>query len=204
MRRRPFVLCVVLAAAAAARAETGDAWQRAEEHLTRGERLAGAHDYEGAIAAYGQALELRPEYAEAFNDRGHAYYWKGQAAPAIADFTRAIELRPAYPNAWNNRGAAYMASGDSALAIPDFSQALRLRPDFRNAYVNRANALLRLGHVRESLADFHRAGMHPERAAMAAAGAIFLLITGCGLTLRRRTRQRAFTAPPAASGGPTG
>ena len=154
------------------------------------------------IAAYGQALELRPEYAEAFNDRGHAYYWKGQVPPAIADFYASDRASVAFPNAWNNRGAAYTASGDSALAIPDFSQALRPRPDFRNAYRQSRERLAAPGtRSRITVDSLHLAGMHPKRAAMAAAGEIFPLITGCGLTLRRRTRQRAFTDPPAAAGG---
>lgn len=161
----------------------------AQEYLQRGEERAGAHNYDGAIADYTAALKLRSDYAEAYNDRGHAYYWKGDAAKAIADFTRAIELRPAYPNAFNNHGAAYMASGDSKRAIADFDRALELKPNFRHAYVNRANA--RLGSDwRQALDDFHEAGMNPERAlALIVAGMPLLAGTGVFtlLGIRRRT-----------------
>lgn len=163
----------------------------AQQYLKHGEERAGAHDYDGAIAAYERAMQLKPDYAEAYNDRGHAYYWKGDGARAIADFTRAIELRPVYPNAYNNRGAAYMASGNAAKAILDFDRALALKPDFRNAYVNRANAHLRLRHVRQALGDFHRAGMHPERALVVAGGAILLMILAGAAVLARRKHRVA-------------
>src|SRR5262245_47640354 len=82
----------------------------AEVHLKRGEALAGEHRYDEAIAEYNMAIRLRPDYAEAYNDRGHSYHWKGgNGDRAIADFTRAIELRPNYPTAYNNRGVCYMA-----------------------------------------------------------------------------------------------
>jgi tetratricopeptide (TPR) repeat protein len=161
----------------------------AEDCLKRGEGRAGRHDFDGAISDYNQALRLKSDYAEGYNDRGHSYYWKGEYDKAIADFSRAIELRPAYPNAFNNRGAAYMASGISrARAIADFDQALRLKPDFRNAYVNRANAL-GLRQWRRALDDFHRAGMHPERAILAAGGASLLAI-GAGWFAVRASRRR--------------
>jgi tetratricopeptide (TPR) repeat protein len=169
--------------------------QTAQEYLQRGEERAGAHQWKDAFAEYNRALQLNPDYAEAYNDRGHAYYWTGDYPKAIADFTRAIELRPNYPTAFNNRGAAYMASGKhrgDPRTIADFDQAIKLKPDFRNAYVNRANATLG-SNWRGALDDFHRAGMYPERTA-AKAGAGLLVLAGIGtfglVRLRRRLAQR--------------
>jgi len=161
----------------------------AEAYLKRGEASAGAHKYDEAIADYDMAIRLRPDYAEAYNDRGHAYHWKGgNAHQAIADFTRAIELRPDYPTAYNNRGVVYLAGGDAARGIADFDRALELNPTFRNAHVNRGNARLRLLRVGPALDDFHRAGMYPERTAAMLGGAI--LLTVAAVVVARRTRIR--------------
>jgi len=161
----------------------------AEAYLQRGEAAAGAHRYDQAIADYDMAIRLRPDYAEAYNDRGHAYHWKGgNGDRARADFTRAIELRPNYPTAYNNRGVVAMAGGDAARSIPDFDRALELNPAFRNAYVNRGNARLRLGRVGPALDDFHRAGMYPERTVAILGGLV--LLTVAGIVVARRTRVR--------------
>ena len=141
-----------------------------------------------AIADYNTAIQLKPDYAEAYNNRGFAYYLKGDAERAIADYTRAIALRPNYPKAYNSRGVVYMAHGyGRAKAVADFDRAIALKPDFRYAYINRANARL-LRHPWLVLDDFHRAGMYPERRVAMLGGAILAAVAG--ITLVRRVRVR--------------
>jgi tetratricopeptide (TPR) repeat protein len=156
-----------------------------EFYLKRGEDFAGVREYDRAIADYNTAIQLKPDYAEAYNDRGFAYYLKGNGDLAIADYTRAIELRPNYPKAYNSRGVVYMAGGyGRTKAIADFDRAIALKPDFRYAYINRANARL-FRQPWLAFEDFHRAGMHPERPAALVGGAILVVVAGV-ITFRRR------------------
>jgi tetratricopeptide (TPR) repeat protein len=53
-------------------------------YLKRGEDFSGAREYDRAIADYTTAIGLKPDYAEAYNDRGFAYYLKGDAERAIS------------------------------------------------------------------------------------------------------------------------
>jgi tetratricopeptide (TPR) repeat protein len=162
-----------------------DSAHSAAYYLKRGEDFSGSHQYDRAIADYTTAIQLKPDYAEAYNDRGFAYFLKGDAERAIADYTRALELRPNYPKAYNSRGVAYMAHGyGAAKSVPDFDRAIALKPDFRYAYINRANARL-ASHPWLALQDFHRAGMHPERTIAILAGVVMVIIVGIAW-LRRR------------------
>ena len=157
----------------------------AEFYLKRGEDFSGVHEYDRAIADYTTAIQLKPDYAEAYNDRGFAYYLKGDAERAIADYTQAIALRPNYPKAYNSRGVVYMAHGyGRAKAVADFDRAIALKPDFRYAYINRANARL-ASHPWLALQDFHRAGMYPERTVAILIGAVLIMIVGI-VWIRRR------------------
>jgi lipoprotein NlpI len=165
----------------------------AELYLKRGEDFSGVHQYDRAIADFTTAIQLKPDYAEAYNDRGFAYYLKGDAERAIADYTRAIELRPNYPKAYNSRGVAYMAHGyGAAKSVADFDRAIALKPDFRYAYINRANARL-ASHPWLALQDFHRAGMYPERTVAILLAAVSIVIVGI-LWIRRRRLGRASGA----------
>ena len=56
---------------------------------------------------------MKPEYAEAFNNRGAAYADEKQRDRAIEDFSAAIGLRPGYAEAFNFRGAMYVYQGQS-------------------------------------------------------------------------------------------
>src|SRR5262249_13725970 len=102
----------------------------AQAYLARGDQYAEARDFGNAIASYSQAIQLQPDYAEAYNNRGLAYALesKGNMAQAIADYTQAIAFRPGYAVAYNNRGVAYMASGHPEQAISDFNSAVALKP----------------------------------------------------------------------------
>jgi tetratricopeptide (TPR) repeat protein len=165
----------------------------ADFYLKRGEDFSGVHQYDRAIADFTTAIQLRPDYAEAYNDRGFAYYLKGDGERAIADYTRAIELRPNYPKAYNSRGVAYMSHGyGAAKSVPDFDRAIALKPDFRYAYINRANARLP-SHPWLALQDFHRAGMYPERTVAVLVGAVLIMIAGI-VWIRRRGLRRASGA----------
>jgi len=132
----------------------------AEAYLQRGDQYSDSKDYDHAIADYSQAIRLRPDYAEAYNNRGLAYALSGkfEIANVIADYSQAIKLRPTYAYAYNNRGVAYMASGYPDEALDDFNHAIQLQPDFPQAYSNRGNAYNREGRVDLAIPDFIRAG----------------------------------------------
>ncbi len=74
--------------------------------LELGDLLDAAKEYEEAIAAYDQALKLKPDYHHAWNNRGIALGNLGRYEEAIAAYDQALKLKPDYHHAWNNRGIA--------------------------------------------------------------------------------------------------
>ena len=56
---------------------------------------------------YSKALELSPEYALVYSNRGDAYIELGEYQKAIDDCTEAIKLDPVFAFAYYNRGIAY-------------------------------------------------------------------------------------------------
>ena len=61
--------------------------------------------YDRAIEDYNEALRLKPDFAQAYSDRGAAWYFKGEYQKAIADYDQAIQLEPDNARAYTNRGA---------------------------------------------------------------------------------------------------
>ena len=125
----------------------------------------GRREYDEAIAQHTKAIELRPDFAEAYNNRGYAVYSKYDGSDPLADLNRAIELRPNFAHAYNTCGCIYMTRGQADLANADFGRAIALQPDYPRAYRNRANVLMKQGRVREAFADFERAGINPWKVA---------------------------------------
>ena len=52
---------------------------------------------------YNKALELNPNYADAYFNRGVAYGEKGDYDRAIADYTKVAELKPDFVEVYQSR-----------------------------------------------------------------------------------------------------
>ena len=102
-------------------------------------------EYEKAITHYTKAIEFKPDFASAYNNRGNAYGFKGDFDNAIQDFNTAIQLQPELSIAYSNRGVEYSKQNDYERSIEDYTQAIQLKPD-PWIYYNRGEAWL---HLRE-------------------------------------------------------
>ncbi len=153
------------------------ALEDAQAYVERGDSLSEEGQYVEAIDHFSAAIELEPDYAEAYFLRGRAHYdyasrviveATGQGTEnipllpeeavqhleqAVADYTRAIELDPRYAKAYNNRGNTYAALGEKERALDDYDVALELEPDLTLAYFNRGLLHYRIGDYEQAVAD---------------------------------------------------
>ena len=141
----------------------GFACQKRGDEATNSE--AKQKEYEKSIGHYTQAIQLNPNDAEAYNNRGVTYGKKGDFDRAIDDFDKAIQLNSDSAEAYNNRGIAYSGKGDFDRAIADFGKAIDLNPDSANAYNNRGIAYSDKDDFDRAIADFNKAmGLNPDDA----------------------------------------
>jgi serine/threonine protein kinase/predicted Zn-dependent protease len=110
-----------------------------------------------AVAAYSRAIELKPDYTEAFLRRGNAYRNNlGDHPKAVADFSRLIDLDPRSAGAWWQRGTTYILMGEWHAAVADFSKVIELDPKDQSSRFNRAEAHAHLGQWDRAAADYSK------------------------------------------------
>jgi tetratricopeptide (TPR) repeat protein len=115
-------------------------------------------DFDGAIADYSKAIELKPDDPLGYYNRGIAKKAKSDDNGAIADYDKAIELNPKHAEAYYNRGNAKRDKTNGLdSAVLDFSKAIQLKPYFPEAHNNRGVARALKGGVDEAMADFTKA-----------------------------------------------
>jgi tetratricopeptide (TPR) repeat protein len=125
-------------------------------HL-RGYSYLKLEQYENALSDFNQAIELNPEFANAYFQRGNIYKEQEKYEKAISDYSQVIEINPDYFTAYNNRGGIYAKLEQYQKAISDFNQAIELNPDYAKAYYNRGIAYEYRGDIDKALTSFERA-----------------------------------------------
>jgi hypothetical protein len=94
-----------------------------------------------AVKNFRLALQLKPDFVEAYNHLGILLNELGRSVEAIEIFRKAIQYDPGYSELYNNIGMALKNQEQFEEAIDNFKQAIRLEPDFAEAYYNLANSL---------------------------------------------------------------
>ncbi|WP_236505989.1 tetratricopeptide repeat protein, partial [Tychonema sp. BBK16] len=115
--------------------------QKAELFFEQALLYRSADQYAKAIASYDKALEIKPDYHEAWYNRGIALDDLGRLEEAIASYDKALEIKPDLHEAWNNRGNALVNLGRLEEAIASYDKALEFKPDDHEAWYNRGIAL---------------------------------------------------------------
>lgn len=64
-----------------------------------------------ALEDYKKAIELKPSYADAYNNRALLYQLMGEHDKAKQDYDEAINLEPSYADAYVNRAILHQATG---------------------------------------------------------------------------------------------
>ncbi len=112
---------------------------------------------EQALSALNKAIDLRPDYVAAYNNRGAAKNLIGKHQEAIADYDKVIQLKPDYTEAYSNRGVTKSLLGKYQDAIADYDKALQLKPDYAEAYDGRGSAKHLFGRSQDAIADYNEA-----------------------------------------------
>ncbi len=110
-----------------------------------------------AIAAYRQAIRIKPDYADAYSNLGAALLEQGKLDDAIAAFRQAIRIKPDYVQAFSNLGNALRNQGKPDEAIAAYRQAIGISPGYADAHQNLGVALRDLGKYDEAITAYREA-----------------------------------------------
>ncbi|HUB66470.1 MAG TPA: tetratricopeptide repeat protein [Candidatus Methylacidiphilales bacterium] len=120
-------------------------------------------DWDKALSAFDQALQIDPKSAAAYENRGIVFSHQQKMDAAIADFDKALELNPKIWDAYYRRGTIKGQKGDFDGAIADFDHALELNPNDALAYYNRGHAKYFKGDLDGALSDInHAINLNPD------------------------------------------
>ncbi len=128
--------------------------EESEENIVTNTNNTDAHR---KLRKYFKAIELNPNDANPYKNRGNAYSDLEKYTEAIADYSKAIELDPNFTEAYNNRGIAYDELKKYTQALADYNKAIELDSNHTYAYHNRGNTYRDLKKYPQAMADYNKA-----------------------------------------------
>ncbi|HJD76687.1 AAA family ATPase [Bacteroides reticulotermitis] len=123
----------------------------AREYLLMGnECITQAHDARAALANYDKALELYPEYVDAWIRKGITLFNDKQLFEAENCFNTAVHLRPTEFKAVYNRGKLRFQTENNEGALADLDKATSLKPEHAGAHELFGDVLMKTGKETEA------------------------------------------------------
>ena len=106
---------------------------------------------------YNKAIEINPNYADAYVNRGFIKESLGDCRGAMQDYNKAIEIDPNNSEATYSRGVRKFNLGDYRGAIQDYNKAIEINPNDVWAYNNRGVAKSHIEDYQGAIQDYNKA-----------------------------------------------
>ena len=118
-------------------------------YQTLGALARSQQQYDAAIAAFSQRIDLVPNDANAHHELGEMYFRQSRHTEALAEFTAAVMLNPTRADSHAAIGQVYLRLGNYADAVTAARRAVALDGSHREARYVLATSLVRMGNVDE-------------------------------------------------------
>ena len=113
--------------------------------------------YLEAIESYRKAIDVKPDFAEAYLNLGIVLKEVGELDEAILCYRKAIEFNGDVAAAYFHLGIFRMEEGKVDLAIVSYHKAIEVKPDFADAHLNLGIVLKQAGEPKEAIKFCHSA-----------------------------------------------
>jgi tetratricopeptide (TPR) repeat protein len=130
--------------------------QRAEREFQVGMSNMAPGRYPAAVTHFNRAIEIKPQYPEAFLERANAHKILSDIDAALADYQTAAELNTSMIAAHNGIAMIYLERRDTRHALEELNKSLALQPG-TDAYYQRGEILEAQGEHQKAIDDYTQA-----------------------------------------------
>ncbi|POA33802.1 MULTISPECIES: tetratricopeptide repeat protein [unclassified Pseudomonas] len=109
-----------------------------------------------ALGLYGDVIQVDPDNALAYADRGTVYAMLKRSDMALSDLERAFALGYADASAYSTVATIYLELKRFSDALKYFAKAIELDPNYPLTYYNRSDVFHELGDDRAAVADLKK------------------------------------------------
>jgi tetratricopeptide (TPR) repeat protein len=124
-------------------------------YLAMNNQFSSYPNYEYILENYSKAIQLNPNFANAYNNRGIVKKNQNLYNSAISDFEKAINIDQKNPAPYVNMGSVYFMLKDNKKALELVNKAISIDPNYGIAYNNRGGIKGAMGDHYGAISDFN-------------------------------------------------
>ena len=110
-----------------------------------------------AIEFYEKAIEIKPDFALAWNNKGVTLDDLNRLDEALKAYEKTIEIKPDDVKAWDNKGVTLGKLDRHDEALKSFEKTIEIKPDDAEAWDHKGVALAKLNKLDEALKAHEKA-----------------------------------------------
>ncbi|MFV1956873.1 MAG: tetratricopeptide repeat protein [bacterium] len=128
----------------------------AHDHWKKGNELFDQQKLGASIEYFERAAKLDPNFAEAYNSMGIAFYEGKDYVRALECYKKAVMMKPDFMEALNNLGTAFLFLERYPDAAMAYEKVLEMHPDFAEAHNNLGLAYEQLHRTDDALKHYRK------------------------------------------------
>src|SRR5687767_4153993 len=134
----------------------GQLESEAGSYVEMGTLAASRANFDEAIFAFSNAIDMDPQCLAAYKFRSYVYATRGEFAKAIDDLNVAIDMESESAELYQLRAGYQLRLLCFSEVILDTTMVMQLGGDEVDAYFRRGSAYLAAGDIERALLDLHR------------------------------------------------
>jgi len=128
-----------------------------KNHNNLGDYYFRHGEYEKAIEEFKTAIELNPNYGDAYHNLANVYRQIGNTEEAIANYKKALSFNPNLWQSHQNLASRYFELGEYELALQELEKAVKINPQNPALYVNLGILYLQLEEKEKAKEAYQKA-----------------------------------------------
>ena len=141
--------------------------KRVPLHNNLGVELTRIGKYDEAIKHIETAIELQPDFHQAYTSLGLALIAQNKLEQALVQFDKTLELNPNYIDALRGRGKVFIFQGKYNEAVVEYKKLTQMQPDNSDSFRDLGVGLILSGRGAEAIEYLERAvDLDPDSATM--------------------------------------
>jgi len=128
-----------------------------QNHNNLGDLYARHGDYQKAVEEFQKAIELKPNYGDAYHNLANVYHQIQKDDSALENYQKALSFNPNLWQSYQNLAAIHFSQKNYQLAKEELEKAIQIKPDNTDLHANLGILYLNLQDKQKAKEEFEKA-----------------------------------------------